>query len=171
MSSMSSIPANRLRPSSKEIPQAAAERSAAAFFLRLRYAQAAKKRNIPFEAGASPLKLPRCSEVFCGSGVSIGSYRRLPTGFHFCAVRRKKQTIPFEMGALIPSSRRCRPVRAPCSAGWRRFSGCRAGRCGRAPPRADRARSAQALACARRVYLLSCVPPCQASPKTARINP
>ena len=167
MSSMSSIPANRLRPSSKEIPQAAAERSAAAFFLRLRYAQAAKKRNIPFEAGASPPRAPpRCSEVFRVSG---GYLLEGATGLR---ITQKKANDPIRRCSLIPSSRRCRPARAPYSAGRRCFSGFRAGCCGRALPRAGRARSAPARACARRVYLLSsCVPPCQASPKTARISP
>ena len=167
MSSMSSIPANRLRPSSKEIPQAAAERSAAAFFLRLRYAQAAKKRNIPFEADASPPRAPpRCSEVFRVSG---GYLLEAATGLR---ITQKKANDPISGCCLIPSSRRCRPARVPCSSGWRRSSGCRAGRCGRALKRVGRARSAPARACVRRVYLLSsCVPPCQASPKTARINP
>jgi len=171
MSSMSSIPANRLRPSSKEIPQAAADSSAAAFFLRLRYAQTAKKRNIPFEAGASPPRAPRCSEIFHGSGrlLEVTADHRRPFGLRHA---QEKANDPIEAGIFIPSSRRCRPAHAPCSAGWHRFSGYRAGYCGRAPPRAGRARSAPARVCARRVYLLSsCVPPCQASPKTARISP
>ena len=171
MSSMSSIPANRLRPSSKEIPQAAADSSAAAFFLRLRYAQAAKKRNIPFEAGASPPRAPRCSAIFHGSGrlLEVTADHRRPFGLRHA---QEKANDPIEAGIFTPSSRRCRPAHAPCSTGWHRFSCYRAGYCGRAPPRAGRARSAPARVCARRVYLLSsCVPPCQASPKTARINP
>ena len=103
MSSMSSIPANRLRPSSKEIPQAAADSSAAAFFLRLRYAQAAKKRNIPFEAGASPPRAPPpLLRNFPRERASVGSDRRSSTPFRFAPCAGKSKRSHSRRGSLPP---------------------------------------------------------------------
>lgn len=168
---MSSIPANRLRPSSKEIPQAAAERSAAAFFCAYAMRRQQKSEIFHSRRALRPLEPPRCSEIFHGSGrlLEVTADHRRPFGLRHA---QEKANDPIEAGIFTPSSRRCRPAHAPCSAGWHRFSGYRAGYCGRAPPRAGRARSAPARVCARRVCRLSSssllVRPAQRRPESAR---